>query len=959
MKKTLRYGMIFVLFLNFFTLIETDECSNVEFTLNIEEWIVNPIPYTGTVEIAYTGDEATSLTLNKLEMYESGNLLWETDVLEELKGAGENYSTYKQAVDTYSSALQSGDQKALEEAYAAIERLTPLISESVYEIKVPIDPNKIFSENEFVPGNKKEITFTLKFSYLNEIYEISKETTIEIRQHLPLPPFPQGQYPPAGWFLGDLHVHSDYTSSSCDLAAYGDQTIAERRARAQNIGMSWLSITDHSYCFESPLDWNNMLQECMNSTDSTFVVFPGEELSVGEDCPDGVDSETLCQASPGSCVGFAAHLGAQSLTRFIQNIWGNCPTGTSGRCPAYPGSQQGIDLANSQGFSVINHPIALQWDWESMGCVRGETGIEIWNGEWDNYDQNTLNLWTNLLLNGRKIYAYGGGDIENTGPPLYGPDLGVLYNGVFAASLTQNGLRDALKKGNLYITNYPGLSIEGHSATSGWKLMGRELIVLPGQQATIRVSYNTGSQSATLIVYQGVIGNSAESQTSYSVTGSGFKEMYVSPPPDTYLYYRAYIITANNTRAFTNPIWTRVPPRFGEMPTLFGGNSFHVVGDDAYCTDVLGTANLSWIFGEKSMQRPEGRTDTILKDAEHQTGNLLITGGPAINSLAVEFDEYFGITYEYVENVTFTIISEDHSITLPLSQYPHRDIAIVYLGKHRGRSILLAWGYGWQGTYAATMLMSHPNLWPSYTAEHLLFIEWNDSDYNGLVTFNEIVVVYPYSAYLSPPTPGTWYLDSPVFQNIPRLFGGNTIHVAGNDAYCTDVLGTANVSWVFGARTEYMQRPEGRTNLILPLAEHQMGNLLITGGPAINPLAVEFDGYFGISYLDNTGLPVNPYFEITSDGNTLRLYTQNYPNKDICIIHLGRQGNRNVLLIWGYGWQGTYAGTLVVANSSFWETGVHMMLLEWNDYNNDDLIQFSEITVIYRAYGPHITAEIA
>ncbi len=62
-------------------------------------------------------------------MYESGNLLWETDVLEELKGAGESYFTYKQAVDTYSSALQSGDQKALEEAYTTIERLAPLISQ--------------------------------------------------------------------------------------------------------------------------------------------------------------------------------------------------------------------------------------------------------------------------------------------------------------------------------------------------------------------------------------------------------------------------------------------------------------------------------------------------------------------------------------------------------------------------------------------------------------------------------------------------------------------------------------------------------------------------------------------------------------------------------------------------------------------------------------------------------------
>jgi hypothetical protein len=50
---------------------------------------------------------------------------------------------------------------------------------------------------------------------------------------------------------------------------------------------------------------------------------------------------------------------------------------------------------------------------------------------------------------------------------------------------------------------------------------------------------------------------------------------------------------------YTNPIWVRIPPQFNELPSLFASNSFHVVGNEAYCTDVLGTANFSWIFGQK------------------------------------------------------------------------------------------------------------------------------------------------------------------------------------------------------------------------------------------------------------------------------------------------------------------------------------------------------------------------
>ncbi|MBU7018650.1 MAG: hypothetical protein HXS44_14165 [Theionarchaea archaeon] len=47
-------------------------------------------------------------------------------------------------------------------------------------------------------------------------------------------------------------------------------------------------------------------------------------------------------------------------------------------------------------------------------------------------------------------------------------------------------------------------------------------------------------------------------------------------------------------------------PSFGmvTIPSLYASDNFHVVGDTAYCTDVLGTANLSWIFGYKSAVLP-------------------------------------------------------------------------------------------------------------------------------------------------------------------------------------------------------------------------------------------------------------------------------------------------------------------------------------------------------------------
>jgi hypothetical protein len=70
-----------------------------------------------------------------------------------------------------------------------------------------------------------------------------------------------------------------------------------------------------------------------------------------------------------------------------------------------------------------------------------------------------------------------------------------------------------------------------------------------------------------------------------------------------------------------------------------------VVSDSAYCTDVLGTAKISYglALGGAS-QNPEERTDFILTSTEHDTGNLISVGGSAVNPVADEFDNHFGIT---------------------------------------------------------------------------------------------------------------------------------------------------------------------------------------------------------------------------------------------------------------------------------------------------------------------------
>jgi len=58
-------------------------------------------------------------------------------------------------------------------------------------------------------------------------------------------------------------------------------------------------------------------------------------------------------------------------------------------------------------------------------------------------------------------------------------------------------------------------------------------------------------------------------------------------------------------------------------------------------------------------------------------------------------------------------------------------------------------------------------------------------------------------------------------------------------------------------------------------------------------------------------------------------------------------GLSHVLLVWGYGWRGTYAGSLFLEDPSNWEAyrNAHLLLLRWKDTNRDGFVQLEEVTV--------------
>ncbi len=293
----------------------------------------------------------------------------------------------------------------------------------------------------------------------------------------------------ATWYPGDLHRHTGFStvagydgvsSSECSLELEDPTgyTIEELKEQIDAAGIHfWLSLTDHSYCLDST-EWNTVESDASTYSDSNVLFLPSEEVSVEEDCA-GYWDEGLCGG-----LDSTGHLGAHGISTFIESDgeeW----------CPEWPNSQDTINDININGFSIINHPEATHWDWESMSCTSSETGIEVWNGEWDSdsgtydtNDENAVDVWKQELLDGKGVYAYGGSDSHD------GVDT-TVYNYAYLDSFNVANLETALSSGKSTVSNNGLIYLEvlGENQDT-WTLQGAIYEVCNGDTIQINASYD-------------------------------------------------------------------------------------------------------------------------------------------------------------------------------------------------------------------------------------------------------------------------------------------------------------------------------------------------------------------------------------------------------------------------------------------------------------------------------------
>jgi hypothetical protein len=221
--------------------------------------------------------------------------------------------------------------------------------------------------------------------------------------------------PAPGWYLGDLHVHVEYSHDS-------DYSLSSYPPAAHDAGLDFLCITDHDV-FEAPFDAYWMK--------SDLLLVPGMEW--------------------GGAGGHANQWGIRT--------WNDAAT------DAPDDIRRSWRLARLQGgIQSLNHYGKEKAKWDALFALAPDLldaidVVEVWNLVWafqTATNEPSIALWERLLSAGRHVGAVGGGDTHT--PAL---TLGSPTTAVWAESLTVPGILHGIRSGRTYLTQADALSSKG------------------------------------------------------------------------------------------------------------------------------------------------------------------------------------------------------------------------------------------------------------------------------------------------------------------------------------------------------------------------------------------------------------------------------------------------------------------------------------------------------------------
>ena len=362
-------------------------------------------------------------------------------------------------------------------------------------VKIPYEQTgnlEIILKAEFSRNGKKKVVITDNLTGLS---------------HSPLTTFISSCELPAidGWYYGDPHYHSDMTQDQVEFGAPVDVAVT----MSKTIGLSWFAVTDHSYDLDIAIGeyfkrdpkftrWLNVQEsaKAVNSANDDFVVIPAEELSCGNYKSHNV------------------HLLAFDVPDFIPGSGDGVKQGLMNKDPDLTLQESFNIIKEKGGFAFAAHPevgngfmgklLLNRGHWLSRDyALYGYTGLQLWNGEYEPNFDKSRKVWTELLLDGRKMFILGGNDAHgdfnrcrvvrypNTKlKEIKGHVFGKVRTYAYCGkSISITGILDAIKNGRTIVTNGP-VSIpwvqndNGKVVCVGDDISGREFTLIVNSRSS-------------------------------------------------------------------------------------------------------------------------------------------------------------------------------------------------------------------------------------------------------------------------------------------------------------------------------------------------------------------------------------------------------------------------------------------------------------------------------------------
>ncbi len=337
----------------------------------------------------------------------------------------------------------------------------------------------------------------------------------------------------AGWYRGDLHMHTAHSDGSC-TSLKGQRVpcpLFLTVKTASERGLDFIAITDHNTT--SHADAMRELQPYFDD----LLLIPGREVTTFH--------------------GHANLFGSVSMLDFRVG---------SGEVPDWNALLS--DVEHTGGIISINHPIRPSGE-QCMGCGWTPAGdvdygrfqaIEAVNGPDADTPYSGIEFWEHLLNRGYHLTAIGGSDNHNALSAAGSAGaIGTPTTVIYADSLSQDGIVAAIRRGRVFIdiagTRDRALDISG-IADSQTAHMGETLSVARGTRVRFAGSVSGVAGGEIQVILDGRrVPLLEESKVSTATQEFGFQ-----------------------WRADGKPHWIRLTVRDGDSHLALVGNPIYLRG---------------------------------------------------------------------------------------------------------------------------------------------------------------------------------------------------------------------------------------------------------------------------------------------------------------------------------------------------------------------------------------------